>query len=77
MNTLNSQNEMNNMEKKLYSRPTIAETKLDSDINLVMESIVDSVDTSSTGGIGMGMDETNETNGDQISQFMNPLKWFR
>lgn len=38
LNTLNSQNEMNNMEKKIYSRPTISETRLDSEINLVLMS---------------------------------------
>ena len=67
---------MNNMEKKIYSRPTISETRLDSEINLVLMSIGGSVNTGST-NVGMGLDESNETNGDQISQFMNPLKWFR
>jgi hypothetical protein len=38
MNTLNSQNEMNNMEKKIYSHPTIVETRLDCEINLVLMS---------------------------------------
>jgi hypothetical protein len=28
------------MEKKLYTRPTISETKLDTDINLVLMSVV-------------------------------------
>ena len=68
LNTLNSQNEMNNMEKKIYSRPTISLTRLDSDINvlLVSDPIVESQ-----------MLETNQTDGTDISQFMNPLKWFR
>jgi hypothetical protein len=67
---------MKTMEKKIYSRPTISEIKLDSEINLVLMSISGSVNTGST-NVGMGLDESNETNGDQISQFMNPLKWFR
>jgi hypothetical protein len=29
---------MNTMEKKIYTRPTISETKLDSDINVVLAS---------------------------------------
>lgn len=64
---------MNNMEKKLYSRPTISETRLDSDINLVLMSIDGFVD----GEPSMILDQSNETNGDIVSQFMNPLKWFR
>jgi hypothetical protein len=67
---------MKTMEKKIYSRPTISEIKLDSEINLVMQSIGGSVDAGST-NVGMGLDESNETNGDIVSQFMNPLKWFR
>ena len=69
--TLNLTHEMNNMEKKIYSRPTISKTKLDSEINLVMTSTITGPD------IFMGTDETNETDGSGISQFMNPLKWFR
>ena len=74
LNTLNSQNEMNIMEKKIYSRPIISETRLDSEINLVMTSAIGGTNPPN---IFMGIDESNETNGDQISQFMNPLKWFR
>ena len=74
LNTLNSQNEMNNMEKKKYSRPTISETRLDSEINVLMVSNP----TNPPGGSGgMTLDGTNETDGSGISQFMNPLKWFR
>lgn len=65
---------MNNMEKKIYSRPTISETKLDSEIILMQTS---GVNGGGTGGIWMGTDESNETDGTGISQFMNPLKWFR
>jgi hypothetical protein len=72
MNRLSLQNEMNKMEKKIYSAPTISETRLDSEINLVLMS-----DPSTNTVFGMGMDETNETDGTGISQFMNPLKWFR
>ena len=64
------------MEKKIYSRPTISETKLDNEINLVLMSGT----PPSGGGMpapGMGLDNTNETDGSGISQFMNPLKWFR
>ena len=71
MNTLNSLHEMNNMEKKIYSRPIISETKLDSEINLVLMS----PGTPPPGGLML--DNTNETDGTGISQFMNPLKWFR
>ena len=67
---------MNNMEKKVYSRPTISETKLDSEMNIFLQSIGGSVTTDQT-NVGMGLDQSNETNGDVISQFMNPLKWFR
>lgn len=72
INALNSPNDTNLMEKKTYSRPTISETKLDSEINLVLMS-------PSTYGNGqfMGVDESNQTDGSGISQFMNPLKWFR
>ena len=72
LNTLNSQNEMNNMEKKIYSRPTISETRLDSEINVLMVS-----NPANPPASGMMMDGTNETDGSGISQFMNPLKWFR
>jgi len=72
LNTLNSHNEMNNMEKKIYSRPAIYQTRLDSEINLVLMSPPSNGPTGS-----MGMDGTNETDGTGISQFMNPLKWFR
>ena len=72
MNTLNLQNEMNNMEKKIYLRPTISDTRLDSEINLVLMS-----NPSTNTPFGMGMDESNQTDGTGISQFMNPLKWFR
>lgn len=64
------------MEKRKYSRPTISETKLDSEMNIFLQSIGGSVNTSQT-NVGMSLDESNETNGDVISQFMNPLKWFR
>ena len=73
MNTLNSQIEMNIMEKKIYTCPSITETRLDSEINLVLMSPVNPPPT--TGG--MTLDGTNETDGSGISQFMNPLKWFR
>ena len=60
---------MNNMEKKIYSRPTISETKLDTQINVFLNSVY---------GPGfMSQEETNQTDGSGISQFMNPLKWFR
>lgn len=62
---------MNNMEKKIYSRPTISQTRLDSEINLVLMSGPTPPFT------GMTLDGTNETDGSEISQFMNPLKWFR
>ena len=65
------------MEKKIYSRPSVSETKLDSEIILMQISGEGGVSTSNTGNVGMGLDETNETNGDIVSQFMNPLKWFR
>jgi hypothetical protein len=65
------------MEKKIYSRPSVSETKLDSEIILMQISGQGGVSTSNTGGLGMGMDETNQTDGTGISQFMNPLKWFR
>lgn len=65
---------MNNMEKKLYSRPTISETRLDSEINLVLMSPGGNVQNEPS---GMTLDQSNETNGDIVSQFMNPLKWFR
>jgi hypothetical protein len=67
---------MNNMEKKIYSRPIISETKLDSDINVLLCS---QPPCGGTGGtpFQMGIDGTNETDGSGISQFMNPLKWFR
>jgi len=68
-NTLNSLNEMNTMDKKAYHRPTISETKLDSEINVFLFS------NPPTGG--MTLDGTNETDGSGISQFMNPLKWFK
>ena len=58
------------MEKRTYTRPTISETKLDVDINLVLMSPPAQF-------LGMTVDESNETDGDQISQFINPLKWFR
>jgi hypothetical protein len=64
---------MKTMEKKIYSRPIISETKLDSEINLVLMSPGSPPPT--TGG--MSLDGTNETDGSGISQFMNPLKWFR
>ena len=73
-NTLNSLNEMNIMDKKAYHRPTISETKLDSEINLVLMSIGGNVQNEPS---GMTLDQSNETNGDIISQFMNPLKWFK
>ena len=73
LNTLNSQNEMNNMEKKIYSRPTISQTRLDSEINLVLMS----GPMCEPGVNCMGLDQSNETDGSGISQFMNPLKWFR
>ena len=69
MNRLNLQNEINKMEKKIYSRPAISETKIDSEIILMQSSGADFT--------GMGLDQTNETDGTGISQFMNPLKWFR
>jgi hypothetical protein len=62
------------MEKKIYSRPAISEIKLDSEINLVLMSIGSNVQNEPS---GMMLDQSNETNGDVISQFMNPLKWFR
>jgi len=61
---------MNNMEKKIYSRPTISETKLDSDINVFLQS-------PAPDDPGMMMNESNQTDGTDISQFMNPLKWFK
>jgi hypothetical protein len=61
------------MEKKIYSRPTISETKLDSEINLVLMSSP----TTYGNGQFMGVEESNQTDGSGISQFMNPLKWFR
>ena len=73
-NTLNSLNEMNTMDKKSYHRPTISETKLDAEINLVLMSIGGNVQNEPS---GMTLDQSNETNGDIISQFMNPLKWFK
>jgi hypothetical protein len=69
--TLNLQIEMRTMEKKNYSRPRISMTSLDSDINLVLMS----PPVGPSGG--MALDGTNETDGSGISQFMNPLKWFR
>ena len=72
LNTFNLQHKMNNMEKKIYSRPTISETKLDSEINLVLMS-----PTTYGNGQFMGVEESNQTDGSGISQFMNPLKWFR
>lgn len=71
-NTLNSLNEMNTMDKKSYHRPTISETKLDAEINLVLMSL-GNIQTEPS----MTLDQSNETNGDIISQFMNPLKWFK
>jgi len=72
LNTLNSHNEMNSMEKKIYSRPTISETRLDSEINLVLMS------PGEPGCPGcMQTEQDNQTDGTGISQFMNPLKWFR
>ena len=71
-NTLNSLNEMNTMDKKAYHRPTISETKLDAEINLVLMSL-GNIQTEPS----MTLDQSNETNGDIISQFMNPLKWFK
>ena len=67
------------MEKKIYSRPTILETRLDSEINLVMASCQAGDPGCGTNGTSfqMGLDGTNETDGSGISQFMNPLKWFR
>ena len=60
---------MNNMEKKIYSRPTISETILDSEINVLL--------VSPPADPQMNLDQSNETDGTGISQFMNPLKWFR
>lgn len=62
LNTINSQNEINNMEKKLYSRPTISETKLDNEINVLLCSVqpCDPVDVIS-----------------EEPSFMNPFKWFK
>jgi hypothetical protein len=62
---------MNIMEKKIYTCPSITETRLDSEINLVLMS----PGTPPPGG--MTLDGTNETDGSGIFQFMNPLKWFR
>lgn len=62
---------MSVMNKKVYSTPLIIETKLDSEINLVLMS------PPVTPTPGMTLDQSNETNGDLISQFMNPLKWFK
>ena len=70
-NTLSLQNKMITMEKKSYTRPTVSETKLDSDINLVLMS------GPPASNLGMSLDQSNETDGNQISQFINPLKWFR
>ena len=70
-NILNSLNEMNTMDKKAYHRPTISETKLDAEINILLFS-EDGIPTG-----GMTLDQTNETDGTGISQFMNPLKWFK
>ncbi len=68
-NTLNSQNEMNNMEKKIYSRPTISETKLDSEINLVLMS----------GGATESGAPCEDEFGNIVPcpGFINPFKWFR
>ena len=63
---------MNTMDKKSYHRPTISETKLDAEINLVLMSL-GNIQTEPS----MTLDQSNETNGDIISQFMNPLKWFK
>ena len=70
LNTLNSRNQMNNMEKKVYNSPLVTEIKLDSMINVLLVSVQPPVS-------GMTLEETNETDGSGISQFMNPLKWFR
>jgi len=67
--TLNLHIEMKTMEKKIYSLPTISIIKLDSEINVLL--------ISPTGDPGMTLDQSNETDGTGISQFMNPLKWFR
>ena len=77
--TLNLHIEIKTMEKKIYSRPTISETRLDSEINLVLMSCVqgDPGCSPTFPNFGMGLDGTNETDGNGISQFMNPLKWFR
>jgi hypothetical protein len=57
------------MEKKIYLAPKISETKLDSEINLVLMS--------DAPNDPMMMIESNQTDGTDISQFMNPLKWFK
>jgi hypothetical protein len=76
LNTLNSPNEMNNMKKKIYSCPKIFLTNLDSEINILLCSVPANC-TGLGDESGMGLDGTNETDGLGISQFMNPLKWFR
>jgi hypothetical protein len=63
------------MEKKIYTCPSITQTRLDSEINLVLMSCAPG-NTNCGQGL-MGLDGTNETDGTGISQFMNPLKWFR
>ena len=70
LNTLNSQNEMNNMEKKIYSRPTISETKLDSEINLVLMS---------GGGATEGGAPCEDEFGNTVPcpGFINPFKWLK
>jgi hypothetical protein len=65
LNTLNLQNEMNNMEKKKYIQPSVAATKLDSDINLVLMSPT---------GENTCWDEASQS---YITCFINPLKRFK
>ncbi|MFM1772880.1 MAG: hypothetical protein RLZZ71_2022 [Bacteroidota bacterium] len=57
--------------KKKYCNPTITKVNLDTEMNLVLMS------TPYGDPELQMMIESEETNGDVYSQFMNPLKWFK
>jgi len=67
------------MLKKIYTAPKITETRLDADINILLASCGTPSQTGGdcSGFSGMILGGSNETDGEGISQFMNPLKWFR
>ena len=57
------------MKKRLYKKPQCIQTKLDSEINLVLMS-----NPPEDPQMFMG---NSTTDGGTDFQFMNPLKWFR